>query len=207
MSEKTEKYMTDAAGERVPVKYVAAYDKLRDRIARQIEADWSAEHKRLQTLKARTVERVEKLRDAAACEAGVSDLGGPKGNLQFRSFDGAITVSLDRQYRSEFDERLQFAQQLIMEAVGEMAEGAQNADLAEIARRAFQPRKSGNLDMQRIRELRRYKITNAKWRQACAIIADCERTVAHRDYLHVAVRQASDAKPVQIHLDIAKVDV
>jgi len=200
------RYMTDATGERVPVKYVAGYDKLRDRIARQIAADWAAENKRLSALKARTVERIEKLREAAAGEAGVPELGGEKGNLQFRSFDGAITVSLDRKYRTEFDERLQFAQQLIMEAVGEMAEGVQNSDLAEIARRAFTPRKSGNLDMQRIRELRHYKITNAKWRQACEIIADCERTVAHRDYIRVAVRQAADKQPEQILLDIARVD-
>jgi hypothetical protein len=196
-------YYTDPGGEKVPARYVKPYDRLRDKIARQIERDWQAEQVRLAACKARTVAAIQKLQDAAAAEAGV-DLGGTKGNLQFRSFDGGITISLDRQYRTEFDERLQFAQALIKEAVAEMTEGANNADLAEIATKAFTPRKSGNLDMQRIRDLRTYNVSHAKWRQACEIISDCERTVAFRDYIRVAVRTAPDASPENIHLDIAK---
>jgi hypothetical protein len=195
-------YYTDPAGEKVPAKYVKPYDKLRDHIARQIEKDWQAEQARLAACKLRTVAAIQKLQEAAAAEAGV-DLGGEKGNLQFRSFDGSITISLDRQYRTEFDERLQFAQALIKEAVAEMTEGTSNADLAEIATKAFTPRKTGNLDMQRIRDLRTYNVSHPKWKQACEIISDCERTVAFRDYIRVAVRTAPDAKPQPITLDIA----
>jgi hypothetical protein len=195
-------YYTDPAGEKVPAKYVKPYDKLRDQIARQIEKDWQAEQARLAACKLRTVAAIQKLQEAAAAEAGV-DLGGEKGNLQFRSFDGSITISLDRQYRTEFDERLQFAQALIKEAVAEMTEGTSNADLAEIATKAFTPRKTGNLDMQRIRDLRTYNVSHPKWKQACEIISDCERTVAFRDYIRVAVRTAPDAKPQPITLDIA----
>lgn len=194
-------YYTDPTGEKVPAKYVKPYDKLRDKIARQIEKDWLSEQARLAACKVRTVAAIQKLQEAAAAEAGV-DLGGEKGNLQFRCFDGSITISLDRQYRTEFDERLQFAQALIMEAIAEMTEGS-NADLAEIASKAFQPRRTGNLDMQRIRDLRSYNVSHPKWRQACEIISECERTVAHRDYIRVATRLADDAKPTPRTLDIA----
>jgi hypothetical protein len=194
-------YYTDPSGEKVPAKYVKPYDRLRDKIARQIEKDWQAEQARLAACKVRTVAAIQKLQEAAAAEAGV-DLGGEKGNLQFRSFDGSITISLDRQYRTEFDERLQFAQALIKEAVAEMTEGT-DADLAEIATKAFTPRKTGNLDMQRIRDLRTYNVSHPKWRQACEIISDCERTIAFRDYIRVAVRPAPNAKPQPITLDIA----
>jgi hypothetical protein len=185
---------------------VKSYDKLRDQVARRIEKLWRDEHDRLRKVKAETVCQIEKLRVAAAAEAGVPELGGEKGNLQFRSFDGAITVSLDRQYRTEFDERLRFAQQLILEAVAEIAANVENADIVEIARRAFQPRKSGNLDMQRIRDLRTYNVRHPKWKQACEIISECERVVAHRDYIRVAVRNAPDGKPEPIVLDIAAVE-
>jgi hypothetical protein len=196
-------YYTDPSGEKVPAKYVKPYDKLRDEIAGKIDKMWQTERDRLAKVKAETIALIEKLKEAAAREANVPELGGVKGNLQFRSFDGTITVSLDRQYRTEFDERLQFAQALIMEAIAEMTEGT-DADISEIARRAFQPRKSGNLDMQRIRDLRSYNVKHAKWRQACEIISECERTVAHRDYIHVTVRTAPDASPENIQLDIAK---
>jgi hypothetical protein len=195
-------YYTDPSGEKVPAKYVKPYDKQRDRIARQIHKLWCDEQERLAKVKQQTLDLITRLQQAAAKETGV-DLGGAKGNLQFRSFDGTITISLDRQYRTEFDERLQAAQQLIMEAIGEMTEGS-DADLAEIARRAFQPRKSGNLDMQRIRDLRTYNVRHPKWRQACDIISECERTIAHRDYVRVCERTAPDAKPTNINLDIAR---
>ena len=195
-------YYTDPAGEKVPGKYVKAYDKKRDAIAQRIAKRWQDERTRLAKIKAETIADIQALVDAAELETAVS-LGGAKGNIQFRSFDGSITVISDRQFRTEFDERLTMAQQLIGEAIADMTADAENADLAEIARRAFEPRKSGNLDMQRIRDLRRYNIKHPKWAQACEIISECERTVGHRDYLRVLVRNAPDAKPEAVVLDIA----
>ena len=195
-------YYTDPSGDQVPAKYVNAYDRQRDKIANQIAKLWIEERDRIAKVKANTLAAIEKLQAAAGKETGV-DLGGAKGNLQFRSFDGTITVSLDRQYRTEFDERLQAAQQLITEAIADMTEGS-DADLAEIASKAFQPRKSGNLDMQRIRDLRTYNVRHPKWRKACEIISDCERTIAHRDYIRVAIRNKADQTPTSIHLDISK---
>lgn len=196
------KTYTDPTGAQVPAKYVKPYDKLRDRIARRIHTLWREESIRLGKVKDETVSLIEQLQAAAAKEADVA-LGGAKDNIQFRSFDGAITVASDRQFRTEFDERLKFAQALIMEAIEELTTDTASADLAEIARRAFEPRKSGNLDMQRVRDLRKYNVAHPKWRQACDIIAECERTVGHRDYLRVTERTAPDAKPTAIVLDIA----
>lgn len=188
----------------MPAKYVSAYDKLRDRIAQRIARKWREEQLRLIKLKAETVADIEKLMDAASAETKVS-LGGKKGNVQFRSFDGSVTIASDRQYRTEFDERLKFAQQLIQEAIEELAGNSENADLAEIARKAFEPRKTGNLDMQRIRDLRRYKVRHPKWKQACDIISECERVIGHRDYIRVSVRFAPDQKPEPVVLDIASI--
>jgi hypothetical protein len=201
MSKRAKVYV-DPAGLEVPTKYVKAYDKLRDDIARRIERLWRDEQARLVKVKGDTVGLIGKLQEAAAIEAGVS-LGGEKGNIQFRSFDGNVTVAVDRQFRTEFDERLKFAQALIMEAIGELTEKSESADLSEIARRAFEPRKSGNLDMQRIRDLRKYNVKHPKWKQACDIIAECERVVGHRDYIRVTVRTAPDSTPEAIVLDIA----
>jgi SpoVK/Ycf46/Vps4 family AAA+-type ATPase len=191
-------YYTDPAGEQVPAKYVKPYDRERDRIAQRILKLWSEEQARLAKVKADTIDLIHKLMDKAASDADVS-LGGAKGNVQFRSFDGNITIGVDRNYRTEFDERLQLAQQLITEAVAEMTDRVDDADLSEIARRAFQPRKSGNLDMQRIRDLRTYNVSHPKWKKACEIISECERTIGHRDYIRVSDNGNN------IHLDISKV--
>ena len=204
MSEET-KYYTDPTGEKVPAKYVPAYERLRDRTAQTIAREWAAEQKRLVALSERTFALIAKLQAAAEQTVEGKGLGGAKGNIQFRSFDGGITVRVDNARRTEFDERLQIAQRLINEAVKEMSEGAQDADLVEIASKAFQPRSSGNLDMQRIRDLRKYKVRNAKWQEACKIIGECERVIGHRRYVRVAVRPAPEAEPESIILDIAAV--
>lgn len=202
-TEKEQKTMIDAQGNAVPVKYIKLYDRERDRIARKILARWLKAQAALRAVKRDTLADIEKLVGLAEKETGVS-LGGAKGNVQFRSFDGHITISLDMQAKTEFDERLALAQKLILEAVGEMTDGA-SADLAELARRAFEPRKSGRLDMQRIRDLRNYKVEHPKWRRACEIIGDCERQVGTRQYVRVAVRKQADAKPELVSLDIATI--
>ena len=196
---------TDPMGDQVLAKFVKPYDKLRDQIAERIARDWVEERDRLAALKRRTIAAVQKLQDAAASEAGVGGLGGKEGYVQFRSFNGLVTVRVDNAKRTEFDERLQLAQQLIMDAVRELSDGVNNADLVEIATRAFQPRGSGNLDMQRIRDLRRYKVTHPKWVKACEIISDCERVIGHRRYVRVMVKPSRDADPEAIILDIAAV--
>lgn len=201
----TVKYYTDPSGDKVAAKYVGPYDRKRDQIANQISSLWLKEEERLNVIKEKTVELIEKLQEAAARDTGVKPLGGKKGNIQFRSFDGRITIALDNAKRTEFDERLSIAQSLIMEAVQELSAGEHSADLVEIATRAFQPRKSGNLDMQRIRDLKNYQVKHPKWKQAMDIITKCERVIGHRQYVRVSIRDTEDKAPRSIILDIAKV--
>lgn len=198
-----QKTYTDPSGQIVPAKYVKPYDKLRDKIASRIAKAWQDMESRLTLLKAQTLADVEKLQAAAAKDAGVKPLGGEKGYIQFRSFDGSITIQVDNAKRTEFDERLQLAQSLIMEAVSDLSKDAPNADLVEIATRAFQPRRSGNLDMQRIRDLKTYKVSHPKWKKAIEIINECERVIGHRRYIRVSLKQGASAIPRNINLDIA----
>ena len=202
---KTTTHYTDPNGETVPAQYIKPYDKLRDRTARRIARDWAAMEERLRKLKQETIDQICRLQAASAKDSGVKELGGKQGNIQFRSFEGLITVSLDNAKRTEFDERLGLAQELIMQAVQELAAGDHNADLVEIATKAFKPRGNGNLDMQRVRDLRNYNVKHPKWVKACEIISDCERTIGHKRYIRVSVREDRDSKPENIILDIANV--
>jgi len=199
------KTMTDAQGVQVAVKYVPVYDRTRDRIARNIYARWTEEERRLKALKEWTFEQVMRLQAAAAAAAGAPELGGKEGYIQFRSFDGSITVRVDNAKKTEFDERLALAQALIHEAIRELANSSEAADLIEIATRAFEPRASGSLDMQRIRDLRKYRVSHPKWKQAVEIIGECERVVGHRRYVRVQKRDQADAAPRPVILDIAAV--
>lgn len=202
---RSTKTLIDPFGKEVAAKYLPKYDLKRDAVAKAILRDFLKAREMLERVKERSIARIRDLQEEAAKDTNVKPLGGPRGNIQFRSFDGSIIIRYDADYKTAFDERLALAQQLINEAIAESAEGAENPDLIEIATRAFQPRRTGRLDMQRIRELCTYRVSHPKWKQAVEIIKKCERTVGTKNYLRVAVRQSRDQKPKPITLNIAEV--
>lgn len=202
------------SGEVVPAAWVPAYDKTRDRIAKRIHRIWVAEQKRLEALREQTDALIDELRAAAAKAHGVT-LGGQKGYLQFRSFDGKIIIRFENVAQVEFDERLALAQQLIGEAIEDMAKETSRStnlsDLRKIAEAAFKPRgKAGKLDRQRVRDIAALNVAHPKWRKAAELIREAEKVIGRKPYVRVLeVPEVEDgeaaSQPRPIILDISKV--
>ena len=206
---KSQKVYIDPDGNTVPAKHVSAYDRKRDAIAGRIFNLWGAEEQRLTALKATTNRLLDELRAAAAKESGVK-LGGAKGYLQFRSFDGLIVIRFEKRSKTEFDERISLVQQIIREAIDELAADAGRSgkvqELRKVADAAFKPRgKDGRLDRQRVRDIATVQVDHPKWRKAAELIRECDKVVGHQEYVRVAKRLAPDAEPIPIILDITKV--
>ena len=206
---KSQKTYIDPDGKEVPAKYVSAYDKARDRIARKLYDLWGAEEQRLTALKATTDRLVEEVRQAAAKDVGVK-LGGEKGYLQFRDFSGRIIIRFENRAKTEFDERISMVQQLIREAIDDLAFDAGRSgkvqELRKVADAAFKPRgKDGRLDRQRVRDIAAVQVDHPKWRKAAALIRECDKVIGHQAYVRVAKRLAPDQEPIPVVLDIAKV--
>mgnify|MGYP000853808379 FL=1 len=206
---KSQKFYVDPEGNRIPAKHVRPYDRKRDAIANRIFNLWGAEEQRLTALKATTNRLLDEIRDAAAKEAGVK-LGGAKGYLQFRSFDGRIIIRFENRSKTEFDERISIVQQLIREAIDELATDAGRSgkvqELRKVADAAFKPRgKDGRLDRQRVRDIAAVQVDHTKWRKAAELIRECDKVVGHQEYVRVAKRLAPDQEPNPIILDISKV--
>lgn len=212
MTTKNEKVFVDPDGRQVPAKYVSAFDKQRDKTARQIAKLWQDEEARLAALKAKTNELIETLVRDAALTHGIT-LGGQQGYIQFRSFDGRIVVRSENVKQTEFNETLAIVQQLISEAIQEMAHGVDAtgknrsaSDLKAIADSAFRPRgKNGRLDMQRIRDLAKIKVSHPKWKKAVSLIQECEAVTGHKRYIRVSTQAGATATPVPILLDISRI--
>ena len=206
---KSQKVYVDPEGNSIPAKHVRPYDRKRDAIANRIFNLWGAEEQRLTALKATTNRLLDEIREAAAKEAGVK-LGGAKGYLQFRSFDGRIIIRFENRSKTEFDERITLVQQLIREAIDELAADAGRSgkvqELRKVADAAFKPRgKDGRLDRQRVRDIATVQVDHPKWRKAAELIRECDKVVGHQEYVRVACRPAPDAEPIPIILDISKV--
>lgn len=206
---KSQKTYVDPDGNAIPAKHVRPYDRKRDAIANRIFNLWGAEERSLTALKATTNRLLDELREAAAKEAGVK-LGGAKGYLQFRSFDGRIIIRFENRSKTEFDERITMVQQLIREAIDELATDAGRSgkvqELRKVADAAFKPRgKDGRLDRQRVRDIAAVQVDHPKWRKAAELIRECDKVIGHQEYVRVAKRLAPDQEPNPIILDISKV--
>ncbi len=193
------KTMRDSNGQDVPVKYVSAYDKLRDKITRRIEARF---RKARAALEAVVRESIADLDELAKCKESL----GAKGNFQARSFDALIQVSIRQQYNILLDERVVRARELMLGYVGGVLAkiGGNDAQaLKLIVAEAFKANAQGFLSTGKIMSLLRMEIDNADWREAKQILQDAIKPQKGKRYLACEVRPSTQADFRQIRLDIA----
>lgn len=193
------KTMRDSNGQEVPVKYVSAYDKLRDKITRRIKARFL---KARAALEAVVSESIADLDELARCKESV----GAKGNFQARSFDALTQVSIRQQYNILLDERVVRARELMLGYVeGVLAKiGGNDAQaLKLIVAEAFKANAQGFLSTGKIMSLLRMEIDNADWRKAKQILQDAIKPQKGKRYLACEVRRSTQEDFRQIRLDIA----
>lgn len=183
---KKERTYTDAMGREVPASYVPKFAKAKDAAARKILAAWKKEEARLKALWKETVAAVEKIHAEARKEeklepAAVAD----KGYFSFRTFDGKVVVRLDRAREVSYNEKIDLAKELIDEAVEEIA-GDTAGDLRTIVESAFKPRgKNRTLDRQRLGDICKMNVRNAKWQKAVELIKAAAEESGRMDYVRV----------------------
>lgn len=191
--------MRDANGNDVPLRYVCAYDRARDRAVRRIMARF---------LKARaTLERVvaESVADLAALAQTKASLG-EKGNFSARSFDGLIQASIRQQYSILLDERVVRARELMLgyvERVLAKVGGNDAAALRLIVAEAFKANAQGFLSTGKVMSLIRMEIDDPDWREAKRILQEAVRPQKGKRYLVCERRQNAQEDFRPIRLDIA----
>jgi hypothetical protein len=191
----------DASGDEVPAKYVSAYDKERDAIARRIRARFARCADLLETCYCASMQDIEALERLAAADG--RPVGGAKGNLQFCSFDGLIRIERSARYEIAFDERLQAARDLIYDVINEKSDGV-DADIANIVRKVFEPVSSGMLSTSRVLGLFTYKVKAEKWQRAMDMIRDSISRRRGKTLLSCAEKVSRDADWQPILLDLAR---
>jgi hypothetical protein len=192
----------DSRGRLVPESTIKEVDRLRDDLVGEIVAKAKAASEHLAGIKAKMLSDVDAFVSLSAEQYGVY-LGGGKGNVTLRSFDGnyMVTISVDEHLR--FDERLKAAQELINEFFDEELAGS-SENVCLIVKKAFDVDRNGNIATKRVLGLRQMAIRHPKWQQAMAIISDSVHVVDSKRYIRV-YKRGSDDKFNLINLDIASI--
>ena len=191
--------MKDSNGDDVPLKYVSAYDKARDRVTRKILARFLKARAGLEKLVAECIVDLDTLK-------GTKEKLGQKGNFQASSFDGLINVQIRQQYNILLDSRVARARELMLEYIdGILGKvGGNDAQaLKLIVDEAFRANNDGILPTSKIMALMRMEIDNDNWREAKSILQDAIKPQKGKRYLLCETRANTQKEFRAIRLDIA----
>ncbi len=197
-----EGFMENAQGSLVPISKVKEIDKLRDDVVDEMITKAKDMHQLLAHFKQDALDSVQAFVELSAERYGAK-LGGKKGNLTLRSFNGKARVMVAIADRIAFDERLQIAKSLIDECIHRWSEGG-NDNIRVLVNDAFQVDRQGNINTSRILSLRRLEIKDAKWHEAMRAISDSVTVASTKEYLRFYVQDEEGAE-YQIALDLASV--
>ena len=195
---KQQKTWIDGRGQEVPVMYVKAYDKARDRAVRRVLAGAMKLRAQMEAFMADAVRTMDTL-------AGMKESLGERGNFSARSFDAMIEVSIKQQYNVRLDGRVQKARELMHEyATRELERAGKGAFLLQqMIDAAFKPDRTGFLPRTEINKLLSYHVDDAGWNEGARLLREALTTEAGKRYLKVARRGSLQEDFRPIRLDIA----
>ena len=197
-----EGYRKDPQGRLVSEELILPIDQERDRLVMEIVNKAIGLHRLLADFKKGTFGDIDAFVDLSM-EQYRARVGGIKGNVTLRSFDGEYQVIRAIQEAIRFDERLQAAKSLIDECLTEWVEGARD-ELKAIINDAFAVDKAGNIRTAQVLGLRRLAITDERWQRAMQAIGEAVQVIGSKSYVRIYKRDA-DGKYQAIPLDLAAV--
>lgn len=197
--EKPMKTMKDSNGNDVPLKYVSAYDKARDRAVRRVHARFAKARTMLEALVAESIQELQEL-------SQLKENLGDKGNFCASSFDGLLRVSIRQRYEIRLDERVARAREMMVEYIDKILSRVGTADakiLKLIVDEAFRINSSGYLSTGRILSLMRMEINDPMWIAAKEILQESIKPQKGKQYLTCETRGDIQHDFQQLRLDIA----
>jgi len=193
------KMMLDSNGELVPVKYVSAFDKLRDRNVNRIVATARKLRTQLEGFVSDSIDQLTEI-------SGQKEKLGAKGNFTASSFDGLRRVSIRQKYNIFLDERVIDAREKMFGYVKSVLARVNPDDaqaLLVILEDAFRVGQNNMLSTGKVLSLLRMNIKNSDWLDAQQILKDALKPQKGKRYLQIETRPDTNHDYVSIRLDIA----
>lgn len=203
---RDEEFWTDAKGNRVRLANIGPADQMKDEVARRLVAGAKAVQQVMSAFKRSALDEVMAAKDLIFAQYGVA-VGGKKGNLSLKSFDGTMEVSVQVSDQISFGPELQAAKALIDECIADWAQSA-NDNIRTLVEDAFQVNKAGRIDTGRVLGLRRLVMKgpdgepDARWQRAMDAIADAVQVDGTNTYVRFYDRTQGGSGAVS--LDFAK---
>jgi hypothetical protein len=200
---ENKEYIKDSQGRMVPISMIKEIDLTRDQVVNELIERVRKLNAHMKKEKQALLGDVKAFIDLSVEEYDVK-LGGKKGNVTLRSYDGKRKIQISISDHIVFDERLQAAKVLIDEYLTDLTKDS-NDDLKLIVNNAFQVNKEGKINVREILKLRTYNIKDERWVNGMRAINDSIQVVGSTEYLrfYETVKDDDQEKYKQIPLDMA----
>lgn len=190
-------------GDLVPVTNIRPQDLLQDELAIRLVEGAKSFRAALTVFKHTAMDEIQALKTMIAQEYD-AQLGGAKGNMTLRSFDGRQIVEISVSDTIDFGPELLAAKELIDACLARWSEGA-DGNIRALVTHAFQVNKTGRIDKNRIFDLRNIdidKTENPEWGKAMDAISDAVRIVSSKVYVRF-YEVDEHGKRAAVSLDLA----
>lgn len=163
-----EGYKRNAVGHLVPIESIKEEDLARDQFVQDMVARAQEFSAKLQAFKRAVTDDFQAFMDLSAENWNVV-LGGEKGNVSLKSFDGRFEIVREVNEMLGFDERLHIAKAIVDECLVKWSAGL-DGKIKTLIMGAFQVDSKGKVNTKRILGLRKYKFEDERWQQAMRAI-------------------------------------
>ena len=198
-----EGYMQNSLGDLTPIENVREQDKLRDSVVNDLAAEAIDLNKRIAAYKEKAFSDVADLIAIAAEKYDVK-IGGKKGNVGLKSYDGQYKVQRTYAKLTEFTEEIEAAKQLIMNCIDRWSEGANN-NIKALINDAFKMSNNGQLKTQPILALMKLEMNDPEWELAMVALGDAIQVNGTASYINVYKRVGQSNQYQIIPLSLAAV--
>ena len=198
----------DPQGRKVPADNVQPADQMKDELVRRGIASAEALQGSLSAFKSAILDEALAAKELLFEKYGAK-VGGEKGNITFKSYDGTLEMQVAVSERMSFGPELQAAKALIDECI-EAWSADGNRNIRALVEHAFEVGKEGRIDTGRVLGLRKLRMTDddgnpdPKWARAMEAIADALRVDGSATYVRFYRRDPRTQARTAIPLDIAK---
>jgi len=197
-----EGYREDARGRLVPVELISERDLMCDELVIELASAAKVASNGLAELKARAFRDIGAFTQLSAEKYDVK-IGGAKGNVSLTSYDGRFKVQISVAQHTQYDERIQAAETLLLECAAEWGAG-QRPEVRALLQASFQADANGKISLSRMRQLANLKIDDEKWKRGIEAVNDSLQIIGSKSYVRFFERD-SQGEYQPITLDAAAV--
>lgn len=196
-----EGFMMNRKGDLVRVENIKEQDLLRDQLVNDLAPAAVDLHKALKAFKVAALQDIDDLVAICGERYGVK-LGGTKGNVTLRTYDGKYKIERTFRETTGFTEELEAAKALFERYAERLAEGV-DPNVQVIIKHAFRLNRKGQISTTEVVKLMNYDVDDPDWSTAVKALRDAMTVIGSCVYISVFERIEDTDQYRRLPLDIS----